>query len=719
MSEPFGSQGEYIQALLALVDRRLDAVERGDGGGSREEELLLADRMELELRRRCRTTVEAGGTAPLDYLFQVFRLSPFERHCVCLALAPELDAAYGERYAALQAGGSRLPTLDLCLRAFTGDVDRRGELLGRWRGREEVLSCFFRSGHRGTEEGSDLTCGLKLDRRIVHFLVDYMSQDPALEGMVQTFWPGEDLPALVLHQELARRMTAYASALPAQTPVLFYLRGPKGAGRRTLARHLCREEGRPLLLADLSALFQQGMSWEDILLHVCREGAIRNAALAFEGFELLLGGEERVPNGEEDRIRTTAPSTLHIRMLLDRAARVTGRLFLLSTQPWQPECAWGPWQRVELELDVPDTGGRLGLWRHCLEGAALAPSVSLETLSIQFALTPGQIAAAAREAERLRRWEGAQALDEGILHRACRAQLSHSLGKKASRVNAAYTWEDLILPPEQKRRLRNACAQVEYRHRVYDQWGFGKKVAYGRGLSMLFTGPPGTGKTMAAQVIANRLGLELYKVDLSGVMSKYVGETEKQLGAVFDEVKKSQSILFFDEADALFGKRSETKDSHDRYANVQTSYLLQKMEEYEGIVILASNFLQNFDEAFKRRIKFIIDFTLPDRDRRERIWRSVLPPDLPRDEDIDFDFLARSFELSGSSIKNIAVSAAFLAAEEGVPMGMVHLLLATQAEQSKTGTHLGSEDLGEYSLQVQAHLRTRSEQEGSQCPDQI
>jgi SpoVK/Ycf46/Vps4 family AAA+-type ATPase len=259
------------------------------------------------------------------------------------------------------------------------------------------------------------------------------------------------------------------------------------------------------------------------------------------------------------------------------------------------------------------------------------------------------------------------------------------------------------LPPEQKERLRNACAQVEYRHRIYDQWGFGKKVAYGQGVSMLFSGPPGTGKTMAAQVIANRLQLELYKVDLSGVLSKYIGETEKQLGAVFDEVKKSQSILFFDEADALFGKRSETKDSHDRYANVQTSYLLQKIEEYDGVVILASNFLQNFDEAFKRRIKFIIDFTLPDQERRELIWRSVLPAELPRDEDLDFDFLARSFELSGSSIKNIAVAAAFLAAEENAPLGMAHLLTAVQTEQNKAGKNLGREEFGEYYHQVQTY----------------
>ena len=711
MAEPFRSVEEYIQAVLQLADRRLTTLERGQTGEVREEALELADRVEERLRRRCEATVEAGGTAPLDYLFRIFRLSSFERHCVYLALAPEVDSSFGNRYAALQPDGGRLPQLELCLRTFAGEAGRE-ELLGQWRAREEVLSCFFKSGHRGAEDRSDLAPGLKLDRRIAAFLFDYTSEDPALAGMVRMFWPGEELPPLVLYRELAERMTAWAGALPQETLVLFFLRGQPGAGRRTLARHVCRAEDRPLLVADLSALFQSGMGWEDILMHVCREAAIRNAALGFAGFELLLGREETISDGEQTTVKKIAPSALHIQRLLERAGRITGRLFLLSTAPWQPELPGGSWQRIELELEVPDTAGRLLLWEHCLAGGALDPKVSLETLAIKFALLPGQIAAAAREAERLARWEGAEELDEDLLHRACRAQLPHSLGKMASRVNAAYTWEDLILPPEQKRRLKNACAQVEYRHRVYDQWGFGKKVAYGRGLSMLFTGPPGTGKTMAAQVIANRLGLELYKVDLSGVLSKYIGETEKQLGAVFDEVKKSQSILFFDEADALFGKRSETKDSHDRYANIQTSYLLQKMEEYDGIVILASNFLQNFDEAFKRRIKFIIDFTLPDRDRREKIWRSVLPPDLPRDEDLDFDFLARSFELSGSSIKNIAVSAAFLAAEEGVPMGMVHLLLATQAEQNKTGKAVGADELGEYYPQVQAHLKSRLEQEG-------
>lgn len=709
MAEPFQSAQEYIRAVLQLVDRRLVPLEEDVEEQARLEALVLAGRVEERIRSRCLATVEAGGTAPLDYLFRVFGLTSFERHCVYLALAPELDASYGARYAALQPGGGQLPGLELCLHTFAGG---REELLRQWRGREELLSCFFRTGHRGTEGGSDLTCGLKLDRRILSFLFDYNRPDPALEGMAELFWPGDgDLTPLVLYGELAERMAAFAGAMPEKTPVLFYLKGQPGAGRRTLARHFCQGEGRPLLLADLAALFRSGMSWKEILLHVCREAVIRDAALGFTGFELLLDGEEEPPDRQEGTDKPAA-SPLHIRLLLERAAGVTGRLFLLSDRPWQPEIPCAPWQRIDLELDVPHTAGRLLLWQYYLAGLSLDPAVSLETLAIQFALQPGQIRAAAEEAKRLALWEGTEQLDEGLLRQACRGQLSHNLGKTASRVNAAYTWEDLILPPEQKVRLQNACAQVEYRHRVYDQWGFGKKVAYGRGLSMLFTGPPGTGKTMAAQVIANRLGLELYKVDLSGVLSKYIGETEKQLGAVFDEVKKSQSILFFDEADALFGKRSETKDSHDRYANVQTSYLLQKMEEYDGIVILASNFLQNFDEAFKRRIKFIIDFTLPDRERREKIWRSVLPPELPRDEDIDLDFLARSLELSGSSIKNIAVSAAFLAAEEGAPMGMVHLLLAAQAEQNKTGKNLGREDLGEYYFQVQAHRKSRLGQEG-------
>lgn len=705
---------ELLKAFLKLVDQRLELLEQDAplSPAERESAFKLCTARENQYRARCEAVVDAGGAAPLEYLFRVFSLTDFERHCVSLSLAAELDSSYEMRYARLQSDGSRLPGLELCLRTFTGDAGARVELLGTWKRRREVLRCIFRTGWAAADYQGDLTVGLKLEQRIVDFVLDYTAPGERLAGKTTLYWPGDaeqgTLAPLLLRVDSLQKMLACLSP-----PMLFFLQGEEGAGRRTLARHLCRALERPLLEVEFSALLQEA-SWEDAVVSVCREAVLRGAYLGFRHFELLQDQEDQPSLPEGDAAGETsrqASRKPYVRLLLEHISRICPVVFFFSSVAWKPGESSEPYSRVELHLETPDIGQRISLWENCLREYPCAYDASLDTLATKFALNPGQIAAAAREAERLARWENAEYLNDEILHRACRAQLSHSLGKKASRVNASYTWEDLILPTEQKRQLQNACAQVEYRHQVYDRWGFGKKVAYGRGVSMLFSGPPGTGKTMAAQVIASRLRLELYKVDLSGVMSKYVGETEKQLGAVFEEVKKSQSILFFDEADALFGKRSETKDAHDRYANVQTSYLLQKIEEYDGIVILASNFLQNFDEAFKRRIKFIVEFTLPDRERREEIWRSVMPPELPRDEDIDFDFLSRSFELSGSSIKNIVVSAAFLAAGDHTTLGMVHLLLAVQAEQNKTGKTMGKDEFGEYYHQVQLYQKMISGQE--------
>lgn len=248
----------------------------------------------------------------------------------------------------------------------------------------------------------------------------------------------------------------------------------------------------------------------------------------------------------------------------------------------------------------------------------------------------------------------------------------------------------------QKDLLRQAGAQIAYRYRVFEEWGFGGKLPYGRGVSMLFAGPPGTGKTMAAQVLAKELNLELYKVDLSGVLSKYIGETQKNLRDIFDEVHKSRSILFFDEADVLFGKRVNVTDSRDISANAQTAYLLQKIEEYDGITILATNLLQNFDDAYKRRIKYIVQFTFPQEGQRRQLWEQVFPGQMPLSEDLDREFLASNFELSGAAIKNIAVNAAFMAASGQEVTGMKHILAALQQEYKKSGKTLGREELKEY-----------------------
>ncbi len=240
------------------------------------------------------------------------------------------------------------------------------------------------------------------------------------------------------------------------------------------------------------------------------------------------------------------------------------------------------------------------------------------------------------------------------------------------------------------------CTTVRQRPVVYGDWGFGHKLSMGKGLIALFAGPSGTGKTMASEIIANDLGLDLYKIDLSAVVSKYIGETEKNLERIFTEAQESDAILFFDEADALFGKRSETKDAHDRYANIEVAYLLQRTEEYNGLVILASNIKKNMDEAFIRRLHFIIDFPFPEEPERLEIWRRTFPPEAPRSDDLDLEFLARKFKLAGGNIRNVILTAAFLAADEGGPIAMRHLVRGSSYELQKMGKLVHEGDFEQY-----------------------
>ena len=271
------------------------------------------------------------------------------------------------------------------------------------------------------------------------------------------------------------------------------------------------------------------------------------------------------------------------------------------------------------------------------------------------------------------------------LYDACRLHSNQKLATLARKITPKYAWDDIVLPADRLEQLREICNHVKYRDRVYGEWGFDRKLSLGKGLSVFFAGPSGTGKTMAAEIIAGELGLDLYKIDLSTVVSKYIGETEKNLSRIFTEAETSNAILFFDEADALFGKRSEVKDSHDRYANIEIGYLLQRMEEYEGVVILATNFRKNMDEAFVRRLHFTVEFPFPNEEDRRRIWEGVWPEDTPRDPGLDLDFLAQRFELTGGNIRNIALAAAFLAADDSGVVVMPHLIRAMQREYQKMG----------------------------------
>jgi SpoVK/Ycf46/Vps4 family AAA+-type ATPase len=262
----------------------------------------------------------------------------------------------------------------------------------------------------------------------------------------------------------------------------------------------------------------------------------------------------------------------------------------------------------------------------------------------------------------------------------------------AQRIEPAATWEDLVLPEPQKKALTEIVANVRQRAKVYDGWGFATKGSRGLGISALFAGASGTGKTMAAEVLAGQLELDLYRIDLSSVVSKYIGETEKNLRRVFDAAEEGGAVLLFDEADALFGKRSEVKDSHDRYANIEVSYLLQRMETYRGLAILTTNMKGELDTAFLRRLRFVVQFPFPDAAQRARIWERIFPADTPT-EGLDTAKLAK-LNVAGGNIRNIALQAAFLAADEGMPVRMVHLLHAAYTEYTKLEKPLTEAEIG-------------------------
>lgn len=675
---------------------------------SLENDLSERERQEYEqeaeeLREQIRRMGERGASSfrnhtaiPLEYLFQIFHLDEAERYLVILAAAPAFDRSLERAFGLFQDDYKKTaPDLDLAVRMYSADSRIRYAIRQRFHSEDSPLRYFFEAKEA---EGSET---LRLSSRILCLIWNYEEEDPFLaeeaflelpsrksesSGKRELFRKTKPSPETVCGEELLDQ--ALQAAAAAKTPTVFYFFGPDGVGKRTLVRRMAERLSVPVLWVDLKKLIRKPELAEEKLLAVDREIRIRMAMACFIHFEALQteDRDSEAEKGRKERLKG---------FLLRRIAGKQRLTCLISSKEWKEEWQEDAVWRLDFPLTVPETEQQILLWRELLT-AHPTDGVGAEMLGTRYFLTPGQIAAALREAEAEARRKGKERPGEEELLAACRRRLTVNLGNQAVQVESLYTWEDLVLPDRQKKVLRQACDQIEFQHQVYGRWGFGKKVAYGRGVSMLFYGPPGTGKTMGAQVLANALKMELYKVNLSAVMSKYIGETEKNLEKIFDGVQNTRNILFFDEADALFGKRTEVKDSHDKYANAETAYLLQKMEEYPGIVILATNYMQNFDEAFKRRLKFMIEFPFPDAICRRQLWRQVFPREMPLG-DVDYDYLAERFELSGSSIKNIAVAAAFLAAPKKRPVELSDLLTALRREMEKAGKSMPSESFGEYS----------------------
>jgi SpoVK/Ycf46/Vps4 family AAA+-type ATPase len=463
--------------------------------------------------------------------------------------------------------------------------------------------------------------------------------------------------------------------------------GPADVGKKYTAEALCGSIGRILIVADVALLLAHGASAAALVARLFREAQLSDAAVYLDSGVVLMAEQE--------------PAQHIRRALMEAMETFQGVAFIGSTRPWSTSTLREAQHLVNVEFPWPDFDARRKLWRQLIarsSSLSAMPESEIEIIADKFRFTAGKIHQTAAEAShraRMREQPSPEVVTEEM-YRACRSQSTTKLGELAQKIKPLYTWDDIILSKDTLQHLREICLHVKHRRRVFTDWHFDRRISLGKGTSALFSGPSGTGKTMAAEIIANDLGLDLYKIDLSTVVSKYIGETEKNLSRIFQEAEQSNAILFFDEADALFGKRSEVKDAHDRYANIEINYLLQKMEEYEGIVIMASNFQKNIDEAFTRRLRFIIEIPFPDRSYRARIWRNIFPAETPCATDIAFDFLAWKFEISGGNIKNIALNAAFQAAENSGVVSMKHIVRATRREFQKMGRMYVKSDFGEY-----------------------
>lgn len=519
------------------------------------------------------------------------------------------------------------------------------------------------------ESGGELC--LRLEPHISLFLKREVLLEEKIPGMYWYHKRGGKLSYLGESVRKCEQMEACIKEISGKK--LFYLHGRRGSGRKLNYAYLADRMGRSLAVAS----FKELDSWQH-LRRILVECVLQHGMLAVE-----FKGEE-------------PPDMAELSILSEWMA---GEENLFVTGEWEelPEAVSEDRQYLSFGIDEREVLNDRELFFKLTQEYEWEREEDREYFLGRYAFLPGKMRSILELARTYAVSEGKKAISEGRLKRAVLHSGASSLKKYAKKITCSSRMEDLILPAAQKEKLFHIINRVKNKKRIYEEWGFYQKSAYGNGVSMIFAGSPGTGKTMAAGVMAAELSMELYRVELPAVVDKYIGEMEKKLNRIFEEAEKSTAILFFDEADVLFSKRTEVKESNDKYSNMEIAFLLQKMEEYEGVSILATNYLKNFDEAFRRRITDIVDFPVPDAYSRETMWKTMLPGKLPVSGDIDYAFLAGQFQITGSVIKNSLLYGSFLAAESPEKeLTMKMVLEGIAHELEKSGRKLNREDYGEY-----------------------
>ncbi len=597
-------------------------------------------------------------------LTQRFALSEFEQDVLLLAFALDLDIKYESLFAYLNNDiTSKYPTCELALALFSDGLQGRDSL--------QCNATLFRLGllvniEHNINRPSWLGRGFYINPFLSQSLTVTTSNSSRINGYLRQDFSSTTWQEVPLAQEIIFQWRNLKTLLqtPSRQSKMLYIKGKAGSGGRRALFTLAAKLDKPILSVALNTILSEKINHDDCIKTIVLQQALYDSIVYIHGIETTQFVND----------------TFHfIQGLIAELDFVALRVPENFTSPQENFDS----QVLSIQCTTPDVEQRCKLWRQQLSCLNLAVGLATN-LADSFELTPRQIEATMYSASATAVMEG-EVITTEHMFAAARQQTAQQLLQLATVVETQCSWHDLKLSPAVKETIFEIKAAVQHRHVVYEKWGFGRRSAYGHGLKVLFSGSSGTGKTMTASVIAKELGLSLYKIDLSGIVSKYIGETQKNLDRIFSAAQGSNAIIFFDEADALFGKRSEVKDAHDRYANIESAYLLQKMEDYNGVVMLATNLSKNIDQAFMRRLHFIVDFPMPNDVLRLALWRGIFGDKTPLADDVDLEFLAKQFRLAGGDIRNVALNAAFLAAENKQAVNMKHLLKAISRQMIKQG----------------------------------
>ena len=672
-----GSDDDYDTPQSSISNAASESI-KSDASVTLRERLAFID-------ERAALTVEAGIKLPLYELSHKLKFEPFTLFCFACGILSSTQTDYAGVFQIVNENGNlSSPTVESAAKVFYG-----GEysITGAYGDMSTCLEQLLPVLSLRVMDSMPFSTVVSPDKRIIDCLFGRNPDklDENYTRFISMLTDDKELDPILANQGVLDEMKiSYDEGVR-----IFYYYGDEGSGRRFFVRHFCKETSQGAVQINCKKLFNYDYQFvEKALWAVTRECILTDSCCCLT--ELSFREEEKEKFfGYMD----LAFSKLNEQNVLVFAMSKEHIDFREVTKS----------EYTELELPTPDTAERQACWEYYAQGYKLEEGIDMLEMSTKFLFTPGKIHDALKHARSLSTMAQEKEISRDKLFKGCYNQMSSELTQKATKIKANFGFEDIVMNPSQRETLEHAIDQMNFRKQVYENWHYTKKYPYGRGLSILLFGAPGTGKSMCAQVIAHELNLELYRVDLSKVIDKYVGETEKSISMIFREAKKCNVVLFFDECDTLFAKRSDDGGSNQASNNNKTALLLQEVEAYDGVSVLATNYKHNIDPAFFRRMKYIVEFQFPDVDTREMLWTTTIPKDTPLADDVDIRFLAEKFEFVGGNIKNCILNAAFLAAadpEAGGCVHMKHYLLAVKYEFVKVGKVFTKSDFEPYAAEV-------------------